>query len=198
DGQGLGTIVNDDITKIHDVQGNGATSPIAGSTVTVEGVVTANFQGANKLKGFFLQEEDADADADPNTSEGIFIFCNTCPTPVLEGQRVKATGVVSEASNMTEITASTAPSVVVTDPANHLADVTATPIILPVVGDLNAFYEAREGMLVTFLDPLSVTEYFELARAGHITLAQGGRPQLFTETATPSVAGFAAHEDAVA
>ena len=27
DGQGLGTIVNDDITKIHDVQGNGATTP---------------------------------------------------------------------------------------------------------------------------------------------------------------------------
>src|SRR3954468_12225934 len=115
DTQGLGTIVNDDITKIHDVQGNGAATPIPGATVTVEGVVVANFQGANKLQGFFLEEEDADADADPMTSEGIFIFCNTCPTPVAEGQRVKATGVVSEFNNMTEITASTAASVVVTD-----------------------------------------------------------------------------------
>src|SRR5205807_2549288 len=43
DGQGLGTIVNDDITKIHDVQGNGAATPIPGVTVTVEGVVVANF-----------------------------------------------------------------------------------------------------------------------------------------------------------
>ncbi len=59
-------------------------------------MVTANFQGTNKLQGFFLQEEDADADADPNTSEGIFIFCGGCPTPVAEGQRVKATGTVCE------------------------------------------------------------------------------------------------------
>ena len=71
--RGWGTIVNDDITKIHDVQGNGATSPMVGATVTV-GIVIGNYQGTTKLSGFFLQEEDADADADPNTSEGIFIF----------------------------------------------------------------------------------------------------------------------------
>ncbi|HEY2292421.1 MAG TPA: ExeM/NucH family extracellular endonuclease [Thermoanaerobaculia bacterium] len=202
DTQGLGTIVNDDITKIHDVQGNGATSPIAGSTVSVEGVVTANFQGANKLKGFFLQEEDADADADPNTSEGIFIFCSTCPTAVAEGQRVKATGTVSEFADapgtMTEISATTAPSVVVTDAGNHLAEVTPSSITLPIVGDLNAFYEAREGMLVTFVDPLTVSEYFELGRYGQIVLAQGGRPFQFSEHNPPSVAGFAAWEDGVA
>src|SRR3954454_21672556 len=152
DGQGLGTIVNDDITFIHDVQGSGAATPIPGSTVTVEGVVTANFQGTNKLRGFFLQEEDADADADPATSEGIFIFCISCPTPVAEGQRVKATGTVSEFSNMTEITASTAGSVVVTDAGNHLAEVTPSTINLPVAGIIDDFYEAREGMLVTFAD----------------------------------------------
>jgi len=101
DTQGQGTIVNDDITKIHDVQGNGATSPMVGATVTVEGIVIGNYQGTTKLSGFFLQEEDADADADPNTSEGIFIFCNSCPTAVAEGQRVRATGVVSEFNGMT-------------------------------------------------------------------------------------------------
>ena len=37
-------------------------------------------QGSGQLRGFFLQEEDADADADPATSEGIFVFCTTCPT----------------------------------------------------------------------------------------------------------------------
>jgi len=202
DTQGLGTIVNDDITKIHDVQGNGASTPIPGATVTVEGVVTANFQGANKLKGFFLQEEDADADADPNTSEGIFIFCGGCPTAVAEGQRVKATGTVSEFADppgtMTEISATTASSVVVTDAGNHLAEVTPSPVALPIVGDLNAFYEAREGMLVTFVDPLTVSEYFELGRYGQIVLAQGGRPFQFSEHNPPSVAGLAAWEDGVA
>src|SRR4051812_10917704 len=195
DTQGLGTIVNDDITKIHDVQGNGAATPIPGATVTVEGIVVANFQGANKLQGFFLEEEDADADADPNTSEGIFIFCNTCPTPVAEGQRVKATGTVSEFSNMTEITASTAGSVVVTAAGNNLAQVTPTPITLPIAGVVDAFYEAREGMLVTFTDTLTVSEYFELGRYGQIILYQGGRPQQFTEANPPSVAGNTAWAD---
>ncbi|HKH48024.1 MAG TPA: ExeM/NucH family extracellular endonuclease [Thermoanaerobaculia bacterium] len=185
------------ISKIHDVQGSGAATPIPGATVTVEGVVTANFQGTGKLQGFFLQEEDTDANAegDPATSEGIFIYCNSCPIPVAEGQRVRATGVVSEFNNMTEITASTAPSVVVTDAGNNLAQVTPAPIDLPVVGDINTFYEAREGMLVTFVDPLTVSEYFELARFGHIELFEGGRPRQFTEANPPSVAGNTAHLD---
>ncbi len=153
DGQGLGTIVNDDITRIHDVQGNGAATPIPGATVTVEGVVTADFQGTN-IQGFFLQEEDADADADPATSEGIFVFCGGCPTPVAEGQRVRATGTVSEFNLLTEITASTAPSVVVTNAGNNLAQVTPATIDLPIAGDVNDFYEAREGMKVTFVDTL--------------------------------------------
>jgi predicted extracellular nuclease len=198
DTQGQGTINNDDLSKIHDVQGNGAATPIPGATVTVEGVVTANFQGTNKLQGFFLQEEDADADADPATSEGIFVFCSSCPTAVAEGQRVKATGTVSEFNNMTEITASTNGSVVITDAGNHLAEVTPAVITLPVVGDINSFYETREGMLVTFADTLTVSEYFELARFGQIELYQGVRPRQFTEDFPPSVAGYAAHLDDLA
>jgi predicted extracellular nuclease len=195
DTQGLGTIVNDDLTRIHDVQGNGAATPIPGATVSVEGVVVANFQGSNKLSGFFLQEEDADADADPATSEGIFIFCSSCPTAVAEGQRVRATGTVSEFNNMTEITASTGGSIIVTDAGNHLAEVTPTPIDLPIAGDINTFYEAREGMRVTFVDSLTVAEYFELGRYGQIELFEGGRPRQFSEMSPPSVAGYAAHLD---
>lgn len=195
DGQGQGTIVNDDLARIHDVQGNGAATPIPGATVMVEGVVTANFQGTGRLRGFFLQEEDVDADADPATSEGIFVFCNSCPTPVAEGQRVQVTGTVSEFFNMTQITASTAPSVVVTDAGSHLAEVTPAPIDLPVVGVIDDFYEPKEGMLVTFIDTLTVAEYFELARFGHLELYEGGRPRQFTETSPPSVAGLTAHLD---
>ncbi|MCW5848538.1 MAG: hypothetical protein KIT87_00360, partial [Anaerolineae bacterium] len=198
DGTGQGTIVNDDLTYIHEVQGNGATTPIPGSVVMVEGVVIGNFQGSNKLQGFFLEEEDTDADADPNTSEGIFVFCNSCPTPVAEGQRVRVTGTVSEFNGMTEITASTAGSVVVTDAGNHLAEVTPTTIMLPIVGDLDAFYEARESMLVTFSDTLTVSEYFDLDRFGHLTLYQGGRPFQFTEDNAPSVAGLTAYQDSLA
>ncbi|MES1245730.1 MAG: ExeM/NucH family extracellular endonuclease, partial [Acidobacteriota bacterium] len=195
DGQGQGTIVNDDLNRIHDVQGNGSATPIPGSSVTVEGVVTGNFQGASRLSGFFLQEEDADADADPATSEGIFVFCSSCPTAVAEGQRVRATGTVSEFNNLTEITASSAGSVVVTDAANHLAEVTASPIDLPIAGVVDDFYEARESMLVTFVDTLTVSEYFELGRFGQIVLFEGGRPRQFTEASAPGVAGYTAHLD---
>ncbi len=183
------------VVKIHDVQGNGAASPVVGNTVTVEGIVIGNYQGTSKLSGFFLQEEDADFDADPNTSEGIFVFCSACPTAVAEGQRVQATGVVSEFNNMTEITASTAPSVVVTNAGNNLALVTPSPIDLPVAGVVDDFYEHREGMKVTFVDTLTVSEYFELPRYGQTILYEGGRPRQFTEANPPSVAGNAAQAD---
>ena len=181
------------ITFIHDVQGNGATTPVPGSTVTIEGVVIGDYQGSNQLSGFFLQEENTDADADPATSEGIFVFCSGCPTAVAEGQRVQATGVVSEFNNMTEVTAATAPSVVVTNAGNNIALVTASDVDLPIVGVVDDFYEAREGMLVHFVDPLIVSEYFELPRFGHLELFEGGRPLQFTETNPPSVAGNAAY-----
>ena len=50
-------------------------------------------------------------------------------------------------------------------------------------------------MLVTFVDTLTVSDYFELARFGQIVLFEGGRPRQFTETSPPSVAGYAAHLD---
>ena len=196
--QATGTLINDDalpLAKIHDVQGNGAATPIAaGVSVTVEGIVTGSYQDSGKLSGFFLQEEDADVDADPNTSEGIFIFCGACATAVVEGQRVRATGTVSEFFGATQITASTPASVVVTDAGNNLAAITPAVISLPIAGNVDAFYEARESMLVRFNDPLFVSEYFELARYGQIELYAGGRPRQFTEDNVPSASGNAAYQ----
>ena len=95
------------------------------------------------------------------------------------------------------MTATTAGAVVVTNAGNHLAQVTPAPIDLPVVGVVDDFYEAREGMKVTFVDTLSVAEYFELARYGQIELFEGGRPRQFTEMFPPSVAGYTAHLEAL-
>ena len=87
--------------KIHEVQGNGLASPLVGSLVVVEGIVVGDFQdgfGANgDLNGFFVQEEDADADADPLTSEGIFVFDGGSPSvDVQNGDVVRVEGTVSE------------------------------------------------------------------------------------------------------
>jgi predicted extracellular nuclease len=85
-------------TLIHDVQGNGAASPLVGNTVTIEGVVVGDFQSPGGLGGFFVQEEDADADADVATSEGIFVFDGGSPVNVASGDLVRVSGQVAEFS----------------------------------------------------------------------------------------------------
>ena len=182
------------IIFIHDVQGNGAATPIPGATVAVEGVVVGDFQASSQLGGFFLQEEDVDADADPNTSEGIFVSCGACGTAVSEGQRVEVGGSVVESSGRTEITAS---SVTVTDAGNNLAQITPSPIDLPIAGVVDDFYEAREGMVVAFVDQLTVSDVSELSHLGQLTLSEGTRPSAFTETNAPSVGGLAAYRESL-
>ncbi len=205
DGQGQGTIVNDDvtITPIHDIQGSGDT--VAPGTFTVEATVVGDYQaqGSGQLRGFFLQEEDADADASSATSEGIFVFCDTCPTAVVVGDVVRATGAASEFFGMSQLTAATAGSVTVMSSENPLPAPASIDLPVPDVpsGDaaaataaINAYYEPREGMLVRFQDTLSVSEYFELARYGQLLLSEGGRPHTFTAVSEPSQSGLVDHE----
>lgn len=94
DGQGVGTIANDDITllPIHDIQGNGATSPLVGQQVNTTGIVTGR-----KSNGFFIQAPDDGADADPNTSEAVFVFTsNAPPAAAAIGASVRVSGTVVE------------------------------------------------------------------------------------------------------
>lgn len=155
--------------RIHEVQGNGASSPLVGQTVAIEGIVVGDFQddvGANgDLNGFFVQEEDSDADADATTSEGIFVFNGSNPAiDVAIGDHVRVIGSVSEFSNMTQVTSFT--GVTVVSGGNPLP--TATVLSLPVasIGD----YEAYEGMYVTFPQSLVISDYFNFDRFGEILL----------------------------
>jgi uncharacterized protein len=190
------------ITPIHAIQGRGDTA--TAGTFTVEAIVVGDYQtqGSGQLRGFFLQEEDVDADADPATSEGIFVFCNGCPTPVRVGDQVQVSGASNEFFTMSQLTATTADSVRVLSSDHPLP--TPVRVHLPVpgvpTGDLtaataviNAYFEAFEGMLVTFPETLSVSGYGELARYGQVTLTAGGRPRQFTDAHTPSAAGLIAH-----
>ncbi len=100
DNEGLGTIQNDDFTlvTIPQIQGSGLISPLNGSIVTTEGVVTA--QKFNN--GFFLQTESDDGN--PATSEGIFIFTSTAPPAAAAvGNRVRVTGTVTEFTPATNL-----------------------------------------------------------------------------------------------
>jgi hypothetical protein len=94
DGQGVGTIINDEIviTPIDQIQGNGNTSPFAGSAVTTSGIVTGL-----RSNGFFIQTPDANVDGDIQTSEGIFVFTSSVPPAAAAiGNSVQVSGAVSE------------------------------------------------------------------------------------------------------
>jgi uncharacterized repeat protein (TIGR01451 family) len=97
DVQGLGTITNDDVTltPIHDIQGAGSTSPLVGQNVTTRGVVTGIKAGSSG--GFFIQEPDATVDANPNTSEGVFVFTGaSLPPAAVIGNLAQVNGNVQE------------------------------------------------------------------------------------------------------
>ncbi|NJN60340.1 MAG: hypothetical protein HC795_01305 [Coleofasciculaceae cyanobacterium RL_1_1] len=205
-----GTIQNDDagvvITPIHEIQGSGAASPLTGQTVTIEGIVTGDFQagsgGNGNLAGFYVQEEDADHDGNAATSEGIFVDDGSSPgVDVGVGDRVQITGVVDEFAKLTKITNVT--SVTVQSSGNALPaivdlDLPTASIVTNTDGDYIADLEAFEGMRVRFPDTLSVTELFQLDRYGEIQLAHGGGLTQFTQTNTPSVAGYDAHLQTIA
>lgn len=86
-----GVILNDDfnLVPIHSIQGSGARSPLVGQIVATSGIVTAR-----RSAGFFLQAPDAQADADPQTSEGIYVYTGSAPpaeAAVGNAVRVQAT-----------------------------------------------------------------------------------------------------------
>ena len=92
-----------EVTPIHVVQGDGADTPCPGEDVTIEGVVVADFEGPPPtLRGFYVQEEDVDADSDLATSEGIFVF-NGSEDDVSVGDLVSVTGDAVEFQGQTQI-----------------------------------------------------------------------------------------------
>lgn len=151
-------------TPIHAVQGSGLESPLAGTRVSVEGVVTGDFQGAAGLAGFFMQEEADDADADPSTSEGIFVFDANGPVNVAAGDVVRVTGQVSEFNGRTQLGA--LDSVLFCSTGSSLEPTAAS---LPVASA--TALEALENMLVRFDQPLIVNDTFDQARFGEVVLA---------------------------
>ncbi len=175
------------LSRIHDVQGAGASSPLAGANVTIEGVVTASFQGAAAdpgLRGFFVQEEDANADQDPATSEGIFVFDGGTAPLVEAGQRVRVVGTVAEFGGLTEISPVTSVAVLGRSPLPAVV-----PVTLPLASA--TALERLEGMRVTFPQTLTVTNNFGLGQYGEIELSAGGRLLQPTSVVPPGTAAIA-------
>lgn len=165
-------VVVSGITTIPQIQGSGASSPLAGQTVTTQGVVT-------KLNnnGFYLQ--DKTGDGNPATSDGIFVFTSTAPTVsvgdhlqltanVVEFNTGAASNPVTVANPLTELTSVS--NIVVLSSGN-----TMTPTSIPFPESTEGELERYEGMLVRIDTAFTASQNFFQGRFGQVTLGAGGR-----------------------
>ncbi|MGX5208961.1 endonuclease/exonuclease/phosphatase family protein [Streptomyces violaceus] len=167
-----------DSVRVHDVQGSTRTSPYAGKQVTdVAGIVTG-IRTYGSSRGFWIQ--DPNPDADPATSEGVFVFTSSTPKGVAVGDSVTVSGTVAEyvpggnASGNQSLTEITKPVFTVLSSGNELpattkVDARSVPATYAPPGDTTAngsinalalkpskyaldHYEALEGMTVRVSD----------------------------------------------
>jgi uncharacterized protein len=155
DNEGLGTIQNDDVSvvAIPQIQGSGLTSPLIGTIVTTEGIVTA--QKFNN--GFFLQS--ANDDGNPATSEGIFVFTSTAPPATATvGNRIRVTGTVVEFTPSTDLNQLSITEITTVTSIQVLSTGNALPAPIALTStDFNAAStpangEKYEGMRVSIAD----------------------------------------------
>jgi uncharacterized protein len=187
-------------TAVSAVQGRGLASEVVGRTVTVEAVVVHDVQNGpagqqGDLNGFYVQEEDADVDGDPATSEGLFVFDGSRAADpavdVARGDRVRVTGVVGEFDGQTQLSAVAAGGAVQVLGTAPLP--TAAPLTLPLPSA--AAPEALEGMRVQAPQPLYVAETFDLDRFGELRLTHVAEglvtPTQVAEPGSPEQAALA-------
>ncbi|GAA0388925.1 endonuclease [Acrocarpospora corrugata] len=156
--------------RIHDIQGSGRISPVVGQNVTnVPGIVTA-VRVTGSARGFWFQ--DPSADADPLTSEGLFVFTGTTTPTVAIGDSVLATGRVTEfrpstgAQSLTEIGG----TVTYTKLTGGNTLPAAIPVALPDPYTKTGALEAQP------LEPGSYTlDWYEVHEGMRVTVAQSAR-----------------------
>ncbi|MFS2007362.1 ExeM/NucH family extracellular endonuclease [Duganella sp. CT11-25] len=148
---------------IPQIQGDGETSPYAGTIQTTEGVVTAKVGS-----GFFIQDEAGDGN--PLTSDGMFVYTTAANSGTVQvGDKIRITGAVSDYAPVagghayTELINISA----IVKLGSGIA-VTPTNIQLP-----HPNLGQVEGMLVRFTNPLTVSQLQFLGDRGEVTLSSG-------------------------
>lgn len=126
--------------SIAEVQGTDGASPMVGQTVTVEGVITADYRTGG-YDGIVIQTPGSGGadDATPGASDGIFVFLNGKTVPGSIGDLVSVNGAVSEYFGQTQITPGSASDVAVVTAGVGTPAPTALPT--SVVGDDREQYE---------------------------------------------------------
>ncbi|MEV4773952.1 ExeM/NucH family extracellular endonuclease [Microbacterium sp. LWH12-1.2] len=167
---------------IAEVQGTTDVSPLAGQTVTIEGVVTADYRTGG-YKGIVIQTQGAGGatDATPGASDGIFVFLNALAPALNIGDLVSVTGAVSEYFGQTQVSPAAIEGIeVVTAGAGVPA---ATPLPDTVLG---ADREQYENMYVAPAGTYRLASSHQLYNFGALWLNAGADLNVkSTETTRP-------------
>lgn len=173
---------------IAEIQGAGATSPLAGKTVTTDGVVTAAYPTGG-LSGYVIQTPGTGGatDATPGASDAVFVFSSATAGLVAIGDHVQVTGAVSEFNGLTELTVAAATDLVKLPAAAAVTPVSST---WPTT---DAAREALESMLFQPTGDLTISNTYSTNQYGEVGLAAGTLPLLQpTEVGRPGSAEAAA------
>ncbi|GAB3399493.1 hypothetical protein GCM10027515_05940 [Schumannella luteola] len=184
------------VTAIKDIQGTTDTSPLAGQTVTTQGVVTATY-ATGGFNGYTIQTEGTGGDVDLAThkaSDAIYIYSASTVGSVKIGDLVQVTGAVSEfkgstdSRSLTEITVSSAAGLKNLGAAT--APVTPAKVGFPATDDQR---ESLESMLVLPQGDFTVSNTYSTNQYAEIGLASGTTPLITpTEIARPGTAEYTA------
>jgi 5'-nucleotidase len=157
---------------IAEVQGTTDTSPLAGTQVVVEGVVTADHR-VGGYNGVYVQTAGTGdrAPAAGVASDGVFVFltANAANHPSTAiGDQVRVRGNVSEFNGLTELSIGAEADFQVC--AHDATLPTPAPLSLPLDP---AARESVESMLVAPVGDFTVSEVFNTNRFGEVVLAAG-------------------------
>ncbi len=167
---------------IAEIQGTGATSPLAGKTVTTKGVVTAAYPTGG-FNGYVIQTPGTGGDLDftkHQASEAVYVFSLATVGDVKIGDYVEVTGDVSEYQGLTELS-------VASGKMTKLSDV--VPAVKPITNTwpaTDAQRESMESMLFSGSGAYTISNTYSTNQYGEVGLALGDTPLMqWTDVAKP-------------
>ncbi len=191
----ISSIQGSPINHTRNAFGETDVSPLINTQVMVEAIVVGDFQDNDDdiqrdLSGFYLQEEDSDADNNLLTSEGLFVASHDFDIDVNVGDKVRVTGTVSQSFGETQLSNITNITIIQSNQLSHITPATvflddSRSVTVNGNGKYQPDLEAFEGMLVTVPQTLTIIEQHRLDQFNEIALTAGERPYQFTQINRP-------------